>query len=102
MRAAGMGTDARLISARASGCGIKRGTRPIAAASVTENAKLEGAGAESSCSEAAQQRSASAWETTRFELSSGESDLCIGQGPSSRQQAMRASGVVIQPAQTPA
>ena len=73
-----------------------------ATASVTKNAALDCEGVESSCSDAAQQRSASAWLTTRCDSSSSESDLCIGHGPFSEQQAMRASGVGIQPAQTPA
>ena len=54
-------------------------------------------GAESR-SDAAQQLSASACVTPLFELDSDGSDLCIGHAAPSAQQAMRASGVVIQPA----
>jgi hypothetical protein len=96
-----MGTDARQSSTAACGSGISADTGLSTTASVTENAGPVGEGAESSCSDAAQQRSASAWLTTRFDSSSAESDLCIGHGPSSEQQAMRASGVAIHPAQTP-
>ena len=62
-----------------------------------EKAYTDVAGAESSCSDAAQQLSASAWLTARGELS-WESDVCIGHTPPSEQQAMRASGVASQPA----
>ena len=99
-RVAGMGTDARQISACASGSGINTGTGLSTTPSATENARLDGEGAESSCSDAAQQRSASAWLTTRLDPSPSESALCIGHAPS-EQHAMRASGVAIQPAQTP-
>ena len=99
-RVAGMGTDARQISACASGSGINTGTGLSTTPSATENARLDGEGAESSCSDAAQQRSDSAWLTTRLDPSPSESDLCIGHAPS-EQHAMRASGVAIQPAQTP-
>ncbi len=44
--------------------------------------------------------SASAWLTACDEFELGESDLCIGHGPASEQQAIRASGVAIQPAHT--
>ena len=97
-----MGTDARQSSTAACGSGISAETGLSATASVTENGGPVGEGAESSCSDAAQQRSASAWLTTRFDSSCSESDLCIEHGPSSEQQAMRASAVGIQPAQTPA
>lgn len=56
---------------------------------------------EVSCSEDAQQVSACAWLMTRPDPELCESPLCIGHAPS-EQQAMRASGVGAQPAQTTA
>jgi hypothetical protein len=55
----------------------------------TENAETDADGAEFSCSDAAQQLSASAC-VTALDLQSVESDLCIGHAPSMEQQAMRA------------
>jgi hypothetical protein len=57
---------------------------------------------ELSRSEDAQQLSACAWVITRAEPERDDSPLCIGHGPPSAQQAMRASGVGNHPAQTPA
>jgi hypothetical protein len=57
---------------------------------------------ELSRSEDAQQLSACAWVITRAEPECDDSPLCIGHGPPSAQQAIRASGVAIHPAQTPA
>ena len=68
-------------------------------ASETSGAKL-GDGIESSRSDAAQQLSAATWLTTVVEPELC-ADLCIGQSPPSAQQAIRASGVPAQPAQTP-
>jgi hypothetical protein len=53
-------------------------------------------------SEDAQQLSACAWVITRAEPERDDSPLCIGHGPPSVQQAMRASGVGNHPAQTAA
>lgn len=56
---------------------------------------------ELSRSEDAQQLSACAWVTARAEPELDDSPWCIGHGPPSAQQAMRASGVGNHPAQTP-
>ena len=57
----------------------------------------EGAG--SSGRDAAQHRSACAWLTARVEVASCDPAWCIGQAPS-EQQAIRASGDAIRPAQS--
>ncbi len=53
-------------------------------------------------SEDAQQLSACAWVTRWVEPEPDDSPVCIGQPSPSAQQAMRASGVGIHPAQTAA
>lgn len=65
-----------------------------------DSAKPRPEGVESSRSETAQQLSASACVTTRWELE-GESDVCIGQLPIVVQQAIRAAGVACHPAHNP-
>jgi hypothetical protein len=64
-------------------------------ASGTDSTMADGEGTASSGSEAAQQPSASAWLTAC--PAAREPDVCIGHAPS-EQQAIRASGVGIQPA----
>ena len=83
--------DGAMAGGKTSGTGL--GTTP----KETANMNTDADGAESR-SDAAQQLSASACVTPLSELDSGESDLCIGHAAPSAQQAMRASGVVIQPA----
>lgn len=94
------GTETRIRQARGcapavgrtSGTGL--GTTPIETANTEPDADDGGF----SCSDAAQQLSASVWLTDLFGLESGESDLCIGHAPPWEQQAIRASGVAIRPA----
>lgn len=70
-------------------------TGTIATATVRPNDDTDGVLL--SPSDAAQQLSASACVTTRPNVESVESDLCIGQATPSTQQAIRASLVACQP-----
>ena len=97
----GIGNGAREQNARGCGSGRSEETGFEARPSTTETVTLDCDGAESSGSDAAQHRSASAWVMTRVAAPASDSDGCIGHGPVAEQQAMRASGVGIQPAQTP-
>lgn len=100
MRVAGIGTDVRHRSPRALMSGITMGIGSTASGAAAASVRFSGAGAESSRSDAAQQRSASAWLRACPELCRAVSAACIGHVPSPAQQAMRSSGVGIQPAQT--
>ena len=97
-----MGTSVRQTSVARSVFGVANGTGLGAGAKTSDERNEEDDGAESSRSDEAQQPSASAWLITRFAPCSSESDLCIGHGSSPVQQAIRASGVGSQPAQTAA
>lgn len=88
----------RQASGRIAVAGATSNTGLTITANVIDKPYVDVAGAESSCSDAAQQPSASAWLTARGELESWDSDVCIGHAPPSEQQAMRASGVATQPA----
>ena len=66
----------------------------------SEREKAPGDGVESFLSDAAQQLSAWACVTTLSEPVLDSVDPCIGQSPLPEQQAMRASGVACQPAQS--
>jgi hypothetical protein len=94
----GRGTSARQASGRAAVAGTTSCTGLGITPNDTEKTNPDAAGAAVSCSDAAQQPSASAWLTARGELESWDSDVCIGHAPPSEQQAMRASGVATQPA----
>lgn len=100
-RAPGTGTILRQMSGCTVVIALTNGTGLGMMASETERTKVDDEGPESCCSDAAQQLSASACVMTRAEPESSKAALCIGQDPPSEQQAMRASGLDIQPAQTP-
>lgn len=91
----------RQASSGAAVAAATSGTGLGITANDTDRTNNDADGDESFCSDEAQQLSASAWLTARLEVESGESDLCIGHAPPSEQQAMRASGVASQPAQSP-
>jgi hypothetical protein len=95
--AAGIGTSIRQARGCATAVGRTGCTGLKTGLNETENTETDADGAELPCSDAAQQRSASACVTAP-DPESVESDLCIGHAPSMEQQAMRASGVTIQPA----
>ena len=96
--AADVGTDARQMSAWGCDAGITAGAGPSTNANVPAMT-LADEGSDSSCSDAAQQRSTSACVRTWVDPLG--SPACIGQVLSSEQQAIRASGVGSHPAQTP-
>ena len=97
-----MGTTVRHTSSAGPVCGATKGTGLVTRASSTVSTNDEEDGVDSSRSDDAQQRSASAWLRTRCAPCSSESDLCIGHGPSPVQHAIRASGVASQPSHTAA
>lgn len=94
----GTGLCLRQASRSSAAAGVTSGTGLGRTASDTVRANADAEGAASSCSEAAQHWSASAWLRARGEPRSCESALCIGQAPPLEQHAIRASGVAIQPA----
>lgn len=96
----GIGSSVRQVPGRAAASGHRTGRGLGTRANDTANPTFDVDGAESSRSDVAQQRSASAWVTTRGAPSSSVPDLCIRHGPDPVQQAIRASGVASQPAQT--
>jgi hypothetical protein len=93
----GSGASVRRASNGTSG-GSTSWTTVWTGASEIERLNVDAVGADSSVSDAAQQRSASAWLTVWTSPCSPA--LCIGQSPSSEQHAIRASAVGIQPAQS--
>ena len=92
----GIGESVRRASL-CGGWGTTNGTGPDIGPTESARTNADADGAESRPSEAAQQLSARDWDGA---LASCESDSCIGHASPSKQQAIRASGVAIQPAQT--
>ena len=91
----GAGTNLRQVSGGVAVTAATKGTKPGTIANDRDE-KPDAEEAAESCSEAAQQLSASAWLMDVDEL--GEPALCIGHTTPLAQHAIRASGVDIHPA----